>query len=1036
MAQPPPMASSASSVSSLQEHEELANKVAEDAPQPDRAQPVAHANEGKDIQEVVDPERAAQNTGAGENGKGWQLLCGPMLKYWRLSDDDKRWHGSVLIVLRAPDEEIAKHPDEPSISLDAPDSNTKPVHLFTERDRVYWRFNMDLALGDDEREVKYSVKLPRHDTGDKIERSFWVPKIGQTFRIMFHSCNGFVPGADKEVNGLALWNDVLRLHEKSPLHVMIGGGDQIYSDGITEPHAPLYPWAQELSPRKRSKIPFPLELRNKVDDWYFQHHCDWFNASPFREANSQIPQLNLWDDHDIIDGFGTYKDAWQRAPVFMGVGEIAWKYMSLFQQHLPPSSVTPGLTYDAKDFNPITAPAHKPTPSAPDHKPKVHMPKTRKDKENAATSKPENASKANGAEDGVENGTSDGAVNEKHSDKEEELDPSYIRHPQQGPYMQHRGLSICTSLGEGVLFYGLDCRTDRTRERICYADTYQVMFDRLDKEIVPGKTKHLLLLLGVPIAYPRLVWAETLMTSRLMAPLRALNRMFGILSALFNDFDGKAELLDDLEDHWAAAVHKAERNHFVQRLQALSHTKQVRITILSGDVHLAAIGRFFSKAKLNVPQERDHRYIVNIEPMEVELQISSAITNAPPPDAVADVLNARNKLHRLDHNTAENLMSIFEEGVDGSRRLVNKTTYPARNYCVITRADPSAGPDATTAEEIGDNPAEQTANEDAKSKASLMGKIMHKDHAVRTADKGQPQSGAEKGEISGGTGTIAKEVKGAQVGHDASALAPATGTKAPDALNISLRLEVDKKSPEGKTKAYGFSIPRLERYAKAPMRKQQFKAQASSATVNTEYCVEQNDLSSQMDSTEQSSIAIAGGGFGDVYHGQLRNGTSVAIKTLRHHLLAQDTAPKARKHNVLVSQEGIAKLSDFDHSILSDCTLGFTETTNVGGGTLRWMAPELLLRQEDDMTPVAKTKQTDVYALGMTMLETITGKLPYAEYRFDTAIIRALDRRQLPNRPKELSAHDTLEDWMWSLLKTCWEHDPMARPLASLVYIT
>lgn len=42
-------------------------------------------------------------------------------------------------------------------------------------------------------------------------------------------------------------------------------------------------------------------------------------------------------------------------------------------------------------------------------------------------------------------------------------------------------------------------RTDRTRHRICYADTYQIMFDTLEKKIVQGKTKHLLLLLGVPI---------------------------------------------------------------------------------------------------------------------------------------------------------------------------------------------------------------------------------------------------------------------------------------------------------------------------------------------------------------------------------------------------------------------------------------------------------------------------------------------------------------------------------------------------------
>ncbi|CUA67500.1 putative protein YGR266W [Saccharomyces cerevisiae S288c] [Rhizoctonia solani] len=791
--QPPPIISTASSASSLAKHEELANKVAQEAPQPDQAQPVAHANEGKDIDEVTSPKGAAQDTSE-QNGSAkhdWQLLCGPMLKYSRLSEGSTRWHGSVLIVLRAPSESAARQPDEPTCSMDGSNSRTNPVHLFTERDRVYWRIDLETALGEEEREVHYSIVLAGHSKQDKIERAFWVPKIGQTFRIMFFSCNGFVPGAEKQVNGLALWNDVLRLHEKSPLHVMIGGGDQIYSDGVTEPHAPLEPWAQELSPRKRSKIPFPVELRDKVDDWYFQHHCDWFNASPFREANAQIPQINIWDDHDIIDGFGTYKDAWQRAPVFMGIGEIAWKYMSLFQQHLPPSTTTNQLTYDPSSFNPIPSLPTKHSPGTTEAAP-------------VPSSKPQHpdVQKQNGtAQDAEQNGHANHEKSHRSggTGEEVELDPSYVRHPQQGPYIQHRGLSICTSLGEGIVFYGLDCRTDRTRHRICYADTYQAMFDRLDKEVITGKTKHVLLLLGVPIAYPRLVWAETLMTSKLMAPLRLLHKLFGIGAGLFNDFDGKVELLDDLEDHWAAAVHKAERNTLIQRLQTLSYTKQVRITILSGDVHLAAIGRFFTKAKFNVPQEKDHRYIVNV--------ISSAITNAPPPEAVGDVLNTRNKLHRLDHHTAENLMDIFEEGVDGSKRRVNKTCYTARNYCVITRADPSAGPEATTAEEIGDNPATQDINEKRKPKTSPLGKILGKDKP----DGNLPKSAAEKGEISGGTGTIAKEVKGAQVGHDASALAPATGTKAVDALNISLRLEVDPKSPEGKTKAYGFSIPRLER---------------------------------------------------------------------------------------------------------------------------------------------------------------------------------------------------------------------------------
>lgn len=179
--------SGASSISSLHDHDEFANELAHDAPQPDRARPVAHANTGKDIEQVVDPEHAAENTAQNSVAKhDWQLLCGPMLKYSRLSEESSRWHGSIMIVLRAPDDSIASNPDEPSISIDAPGSKTETVHLFTERDRVYWRFSLELALGDDERQVQYAITLPGHS--DKMERSFWVPKVGQTFRIMFHRC--------------------------------------------------------------------------------------------------------------------------------------------------------------------------------------------------------------------------------------------------------------------------------------------------------------------------------------------------------------------------------------------------------------------------------------------------------------------------------------------------------------------------------------------------------------------------------------------------------------------------------------------------------------------------------------------------------------------------------------------------------------------------------------------------------------------------------------------------------------------------------
>jgi hypothetical protein len=102
-------------------------------------------------------------------------------------------------------------------------------------------------------------------------------------------------------------------------------------------------------------------------------------------------------------------------------------------------------------------------------------------------------------------------------------------------------------------------------------------------------------------------------------------------------------LLDDLDDHYTARTHKRERLYLVEQLQALSAEFSVRITILGGDVHLAAVGRFYSNPKLNIPVLQDHRYIANI--------ISSAIVNKPPPQAVANLLARRNKIHHLDPDT-------------------------------------------------------------------------------------------------------------------------------------------------------------------------------------------------------------------------------------------------------------------------------------------------------------------------------------------------------------------------------------------------
>ena len=69
----------------------------------------------------------------------------------------------------------------------------------------------------------------------------------------------------------------------------------------------------------------------------------------------------------------------------------------------------------------------------------------------------------------------------------------------------------------------------------------------------------------------------------------------------------------------------------------------------SGDVHLAAIGQFYSNPKLHIPKDRDHRYMPNV--------ISSAIVNTPPPEMMGDILNKRNKVHHLDHEVRHHILA-------------------------------------------------------------------------------------------------------------------------------------------------------------------------------------------------------------------------------------------------------------------------------------------------------------------------------------------------------------------------------------------
>jgi hypothetical protein len=383
----------------------------------------------------------------------------------------------------------------------------------------------------------------------------------------------------------------------------------------------------------------------------------------------------------------------------------------------------------------------------------------------------------------------------------EKEDPAYIIGAKPGPYVEEHSRSMYCQLGARIAFAGIDARTERTRHQVNYPETYELFFQRLDREMTSNPSiKHLILLLGVPIAYPRLQWLENIFQSPLMGPIRLLHKRFGVAGGLFNQFDGGVDLLDDLDDHYTARHHKRERRELMQRLQKFAKEHSIRVSILGGDVHLAAIGRFYSNPKLGISAEQDWRYMPNI--------ISSAITNKPPPTAVANLLARRNKIHHLDHDTDETLLEIFNHdpgmhplaleerkttGAKGPGKKSaegNHATMPSRNYAIIAEShDAASVPPAITGLSVNGNGASAPAADAISTNGDMPGLKGKHPNPRLPIHLGEEHAGTE---------------------HPAATGLARTGLCGQHGLDVTLRVEISNKDREGKTEGYGFSIPALD----------------------------------------------------------------------------------------------------------------------------------------------------------------------------------------------------------------------------------
>ena len=138
------------------------------------------------------------------------------------------------------------------------------------------------------------------------------------------------------------------------------------------------------------------------------------------------------------------------------------------------------------------------------------------------------------------------------------------------------------------------------------------------------------------------------------------------------------------------------------------------------------------------------------------------------------------------------------------------------------------------------------------------------------------------------------------------------------------------------------------------------------------------------------------------------------------------------KLNILIDQDGCARLADFGLlTIVLDSTHHTSSATPKSAGTMRWMSPELLDPDRFGNGDSRPTKHSDCYALGMVILEVLSGKPPFSNCN-NFIVIRKIVEGERPGRPQGEEGVWFTDD-LWEMLEQCWSPQPERRPAVDIV---
>ncbi|KAI9143933.1 hypothetical protein BKA69DRAFT_1059823 [Paraphysoderma sedebokerense] len=443
------------------------------------------------------------------------------------------WTGSILVV-------VASNTAAPRLLINVGRAS-QPIRLATYYNLTFYRFDLSIPQSRSETPITYSV--------NNKEYRFVVPALGQDWRMLFTSCNGFSLDVDAErqkVEGgiQPLWRDVMEQHAKKPFHVQLGGGDQLYCDEVFLLVPELVQWLEIKDKAQKESSMFNGSMVQNTERYYIMNYLKHFSQEIYKDALAGVPYVFNMDDHDAFDGYGSYPKYLQTHSIITGVGTTAIRFYLLFQHHTTPELARKDGYFGERGYNFIRVMGERAAVLGID---------TRSERclENVVT-----------------------YDSWKMIEQQLQTIPTSVKH-----LISIVGIPVTYPRLKGEQF--LEVAADVTKTATNFLEKASGFWQS---------------------------FAKKNQNQGEAVDLAAVFKKTGAYTNILNHF-GEGELLDDLNDHWTCDLHDAERKKMVDMLVAFARDRHCRSTILSGDVHCCGISLFSTPTLSNVS---DPTFIPNV----------------------------------------------------------------------------------------------------------------------------------------------------------------------------------------------------------------------------------------------------------------------------------------------------------------------------------------------------------------------------------------------------------------------------------------